>query len=839
MQSGRRPITINIREAGGAIREVVLSGEQERYQIGRQDTRVGVSVDLEIVDRHVSRRHCAVSWDAAGERWMISDLASGNGTMLGDQLLDSNVPVEIPEGGKVKIGATVLFFSFNADGTIVNTDGDNAPTMIMAARAPEVEATVLMAPEGDADATVIGEDHTVLVRRRPPPADMPVGDAATEILPAGDGVAATVLRAPAQAAPPADSQTVLRTEIQPMPLEDIFPETAAPAGAPPPDTAAPVAPAAGPAPAQAPAEAQRRNARQRKHEDIVMRGIARKLVNANYVDGEKAVQLCKEARERGRTFFRELAEDNTIKYHEDIYKLVSDDLPIPLIATETNLMEQAVSVPWLTFALAARRGAVVLVGGEDDEVRYATIDPYDVALVDWVRRQSGKRPVPFLVRPSLFGSALQRLKNQGEDKDESANVLVVDVNQDEEIRISTQIDKVDVPLLVNYFLQRAFAQGASDIHIEPTEDFLLVRNRVDGILHEDTTLPAALHPEISSRVKIISGMDVAEKRRPQDGRISSLIRNNPIDVRVSSYPTIYGEKVVMRLLDKNALRPSPEHLGMFARDLRLLYDKLGAPFGLVMISGPTGSGKTTTLYSCLSAIDKRAKNVLTVEDPVEYRLKGVHQMQVNEKIGLTFASGLRTMLRQDPDVIMVGECRDTETAAMAIQASLTGHIVFSTIHTNDAIGVITRMLDMGIDKFLVANALTLTIAQRLVRRVCRHCQTTIRGEEVLRRLFDDGISSERLTQLGIEIDGNIPYVVGAGCIHCRNTGYQGRQAVFEVFEMSNAARAAIMSEDFSAETLRKAAKESGMTTLISHGLAQIEEGLTTHAEVIRVLGEVS
>jgi len=380
-------------------------------------------------------------------------------------------------------------------------------------------------------------------------------------------------------------------------------------------------------------------------------------------------------------------------------------------------------------------------------------------------------------------------------------------------------------------------QGASDIHIEPTEDFLLVRNRVDGILHEDTSLPVALHPEIASRVKIISGMDVAEKRRPQDGRIGSVIRGNPIDVRVSSYPTIYGEKVVMRLLDKNALRPSPEHLGMLARDLRLLYDKLDAPFGLVMISGPTGSGKTTTLYSCLGSIDKKSKNVLTVEDPVEYRLKGVHQMQVNDKIGLTFASGLRTMLRQDPDVIMVGECRDVETAGMAIQASLTGHIVFSTIHTNDAVGVVTRLLDMGIDPFLVANALTLAIAQRLVRKICPHCKTTVSGEEIRQSLENDGISAERLKALNIDIDPYLTYAKGSGCVHCRNTGYSGRQAVFEVFEMNNAARTAIMSPGFNADHLRHEARENGMTTLIAHGMHMIEEGITTHAEVIRVLGE--
>ena len=276
---------------------------------------------------------------------------------------------------------------------------------------------------------------------------------------------------------------------------------------------------------------------------------------------------------------------------------------------------------------------------------------------------------------------------------------------------------------------------------------------------------------------------------------------------------------------------------MLPRDLGLLYDKLDAPFGLVMICGPTGSGKTTTLYSCLGKIDKDSKNVLTVEDPVEYRLKGVHQMQVNDRIGLTFESGLRTILRQDPDVIMVGECRDHETAAMAIQAALTGHIVFSTIHTNDSIGVITRLLDMGIDSFLVANALTLAIAQRLVRKICDHCRDAKRGDEILARLASEGVTVERLVSLGIHVAVEEEYQFGPGCAHCRNTGYNGRQAVFEVFEMTNAARAMIVAPDFNADDLRGYSRSQRMTTLIHHGGTMIDNGITTHEEVIRVLGE--
>jgi type II secretory ATPase GspE/PulE/Tfp pilus assembly ATPase PilB-like protein len=244
---------------------------------------------------------------------------------------------------------------------------------------------------------------------------------------------------------------------------------------------------------------------------------------------------------------------------------------------------------------------------------------------------------------------------------------------------------------------------------------MLVRARVDGILHEQTRMPIELHSAVVSRIKIMAGMDVAERRRPQDGRISIMIRKSPLDVRVSTLPTVLGEKVVMRLLNDEALRPSPDQLGIRDQNLRTILDKITAPHGLIMISGPTGSGKTTTLYSCLSAADRAHRNVVTIEDPVEYRLRGVHQMQVSEKIGLTFANGLRTILRQDPDVIMVGECRDSETAHMAVQAALTGHVVFSTIHANDCISVLTRLLDMKADSFLVASALSLSISASRMR----------------------------------------------------------------------------------------------------------------------------
>jgi len=811
----RPGLRIQIRNTDGSESTAALAGDQPRYVIGRRDAG-GTLADVALDDRHVSRRHCAIAWSDAHGTWTLTDLKSANGTRMDGQPVEEE-PQALRDGARVNLGATLLVVRVDA----AATSSDDERTVL--AGAPAVAAAV------DDGATVLldGGDATALLEAPPAPPAVHASDP-TALL---DDTEPTAILAPEAAGPGGSLGSLLYAFVEAG-------EKRAAATAPAPEAEPSGHAAAGDAPAHpagAPVQLDRR-AVERLEGDVVLGSVARHLVDANLLDGTKAAALSRVARETGRTFFRTLADDGTVRFHDEIYERVAQFLQLEAIDSERNLMEQAAATGWLPFPLAAKRGAVMLASG-DDTLRYATIDPFDLPLSDWIARCAGAPARCVLVTPTIFQSALQRLKNQGESDDGASSVLVIDIPPEIEQQIATRIEDVDVPQLVNYFLQRAWLQAASDIHIEPTEDYLLVRNRVDGILHEDTSMPVSMHPEIASRIKIVAGMDVAEKRRPQDGRISSIIQGNPIDVRVSSYPTIYGEKMVLRLLDKNALRPSPEHLGMVARDLRLLYDKLGAPYGLVMISGPTGSGKTTTLYSCLGSIDKKAKNVLTVEDPVEYRLKGVHQMQVNDRIGLTFASGLRTILRQDPDVIMVGECRDTETAGMAIQAALTGHIVFSTIHTNDAVGVVTRLLDMGIDRFLVANALTLAIAQRLVRRVCRHCQTIVTGKQVRRALHNDGVSGERLEALGIDIEDDLTYVQGVGCVHCRNTGYSGRQAAFEVFEMTNAARNMILSPAFNADELRRMGRDSGMTTLIGHGLQLIEEGITTHAEVIRVLGE--
>jgi type IV pilus assembly protein PilB len=536
-----------------------------------------------------------------------------------------------------------------------------------------------------------------------------------------------------------------------------------------------------------------------------------------------------------------MALDPALGADEKLYAGLADSLGTRFISSRRDLLETIADVSWLDAKAAEQRGVLLLQSAdqkESDTQEYAALDPCDVLLRDWLKTRTGKNVKPVVVLPVAFFETVTNLKARIEaPKRGDENLIPIDVSWQQENLLLDQPLSADVPLVVDYILQKCQEQGASDIHLEPTEEGMLVRARVDGILHEQSRMPLELHSAVVSRIKIMAGMDVAERRRPQDGRISIMIRKSPLDVRVSTLPTVLGEKVVMRLLDDEALRPSPDQLGIRDQNLRIILDKITAPHGLIMISGPTGSGKTTTLYSCLSAADRAHRNVVTIEDPVEYRLRGVHQMQVSEKIGLSFASGLRTILRQDPDVIMVGECRDAETAHMAVQAALTGHVVFSTIHANDCISVLTRLLDMRVDSFLVASALSLSISQRLVRVSCKHCAVMVEGREILRLLRAEGVSAEKMARLGLSIDDKMPCVHPAGCPHCRHTGYAGRQAVFEMLEINAEIRKLIVSENFEVDALRLLARKSGMVPMIGHGLQLVEEGRTTYSELIRVFGD--
>ncbi|MEL7087290.1 MAG: ATPase, T2SS/T4P/T4SS family, partial [Planctomycetota bacterium] len=426
-------------------------------------------------------------------------------------------------------------------------------------------------------------------------------------------------------------------------------------------------------------------------------------------------------------------------------------------------------------------------------------------------------------------TAYQQRENQAES-------LIGDLEEpslsDEINQLASREDLLDdngrAPMIrvVNALLFEAVRAAASDVHIQPYGDGTSIRFRVDGILSDTLTLPRAAHEGLVSRVKIMGRMNIAEKRLPQDGRASVSVGDRVIDLRVSTVPTNYGERIVLRLLDKGARRYTLDELGMDARSHSLFSRLIQAEHGLILVTGPTGSGKSTTLYGALNQINSAQLNVLTLEDPIEYELRGISQMQVSDKKGMTFAKGLRSVLRQDPDIIMVGEIRDRETAELAIQAALTGHLVFSTLHTNDSSSAVTRLLDLGIEPYLVSSSLLGIMAQRLVRRVCRDC-----GE-------DSPWPAESMARLGVPPGGGSPPVfrTGAGCDRCRGTGYRGRLGVFEFLRINDAIRALIQRQASAAE-LKAAAKSTGMETLRDDGMDKIFRGLTTPDEVLRVTAE--
>jgi len=400
------------------------------------------------------------------------------------------------------------------------------------------------------------------------------------------------------------------------------------------------------------------------------------------------------------------------------------------------------------------------------------------------------------------------------------NVEVVEAQQDSDESIDMQGPIIKI---VNGILIKAIKLGASDIHFEPYEKTFRVRYRIDGVLRRDMALPIQIKNAMTSRLKIMAKLDIAEKRLPQDGRIKLRMgKGREMDFRVSSIPVLYGEKVVLRLLDKSALQLDMTKLGFEESSLADLKAAIHKPVGMILVTGPTGSGKTTTLYSALSELNKESENIITAEDPIEYNFMGINQVQMHEEIGLTFASSLRSFLRQDPDIIMVGEIRDFETAQIAVQAALTGHLVLSTVHTNDAPGTISRLIDMGIEPFLISSAIVLILAQRLIRKVCIECKEPIKVHPQL--LIDLGIPPDEVKSFQV--------YKGKGCPLCNNTGYKGRVGLYEVMPMKEEVKELVLSRASTSE-IKKEAIRLGMKTLRQSGIAKIKEGLTTIEEVLR------
>ncbi|HEU5359702.1 MAG TPA: type IV-A pilus assembly ATPase PilB [Candidatus Deferrimicrobiaceae bacterium] len=462
----------------------------------------------------------------------------------------------------------------------------------------------------------------------------------------------------------------------------------------------------------------------------------------------------------------------------------------------------------------------------------AVADPSNMAILDAIGFKTGYAVELVLASEKEISGAINKFFDQSLQFKEIISEMdeELEVVREEEVdlfEIERGVDSAPVVKLVNFVLTDAIKRRASDIHVEPYEKEFRVRYRVDGVLYEVMRPPLKMRNAISSRIKILASLDIAERRLPQDGRIKLKIgKGNEMDFRVSVLPTIYGEKTVLRLLDRSSLQLDMTRLGFEPGQLNDFSEAIHRPFGMVLVTGPTGSGKTTTLYSALSDLNKTSDNISTCEDPVEFNFAGINQVHIREEIGLTFAAALRSFLRQDPDIIMVGEIRDYETAEISVKAALTGHLVLSTLHTNDAPSTITRLLNMGIEPFLVSSSLNLVLAQRLARRVCVECAEEVKIPP--KALSDAGMKADRLKHVQLRR--------GKGCEECNGTGFRGRVALYEVMPVKEEIKDLVLRGGSALDIKREAAR-LGMKTLRQAGLTKVEEGVTTLDEILRVTAQ--
>ncbi|MDD5136515.1 MAG: ATPase, T2SS/T4P/T4SS family, partial [Candidatus Omnitrophica bacterium] len=481
------------------------------------------------------------------------------------------------------------------------------------------------------------------------------------------------------------------------------------------------------------------------------------------------------------------------------------------------------------------RAIAIDINNTTNKLVVAMANPFDIVAVDTIRAATGyeidkrfsqAKDIENAIDRSYPEHAMQKSMEEFAEfkaaEEKEAGIAVAPGMQREDVE--SDAFKTPVVQFVDSMLKDAIQKRASDIHVEPREGALSIRYRVDGILVEMPTPPKKMQSAIITRLKLLCGMNIAEQRLPQDGRFNLDLKGKAIDIRVASSPIVHGEKMVLRILDSTSLFVKMEDLGMAEDNVKEFKSILRQSYGLVLVTGPTGSGKTTTLYSALSFINTPDKNIVTIEDPVEYQLQGINQIQTKHQIGLTFSAGLRTVLRQDPDIIMIGEIRDLETLENAIKASLTGHLVLSTIHTNDAPSVVTRLVHMGLEPYLIAPTLSLVIAQRLARKICRSCRTEIQ------------VPSEVVEQFGKRNDIDLKHITffrGKGCARCDFTGYKGRTGLFEFFCITKRIRDLIL-EMAPEDKMKKAAQEEGMKTIFQHGLEKVNQGITTIEEVLRV-----
>jgi general secretion pathway protein E len=536
-------------------------------------------------------------------------------------------------------------------------------------------------------------------------------------------------------------------------------------------------------------------------------------------------------KEKGGRLGETLVKMKAIKEPE-LLRALSLQLRIPYLQNlpEDEIDRKVVSSVPIGFL---KKYAILPYQRTGSSVKAAVSDPLNFTPVDDLKILFGCEVEVFLADPILILNAINLVYDTHAETAEQVVENLSDeegaalgAGLDEPIDLIDVVDDAPIIKLVNSLMFRAAKDRASDIHYEPFEREIAVRFRIDGVLHNIITLPKRFQPSVVSRIKIMASMNIAEKRLPQDGRIRIKLAGRDIDIRVSVIPTAFGERIVLRLLDRSGYLLKLRDVGMAGGTLSGFEKLIHMTHGIILVTGPTGSGKTTTLYACLSEINVPGKNIITIEDPVEYQIRGIGQMQINPKIELTFAAGLRSILRQDPDVIMVGEIRDVETAEIAIQASLTGHLVFSTLHTNDSAGAATRLIDMGVEPFLVASSVLAVVAQRLVRLLCPVCKR------------EHALTRPEAEELGVDVQtmaGRIIYEP-VGCERCMNTGYRGRTGIYELLLMKDNIRDLVM-RNMDSITIKNKSVENGMSTLREDGAVKILEGLTSLEEVLRVTQE--
>jgi type IV pilus assembly protein PilB len=587
------------------------------------------------------------------------------------------------------------------------------------------------------------------------------------------------------------------------------------------------------------------------------------LIKRNYITPEQLKRALDEQKMKGGRLESNLVRLGYIK-EDELLSFLSAQYRVPSV--KISKMEINPNVIKLIPSSISKKYFIIPINRVGPKLTLAMADPSNIVVIDEIKFMTGFNVEPVVASETEIIDAIKKYYGGGGNvagmgtvsfqasdfdlDDEATNVSVDGLLLDDDKMIDVEdfnklvhgaVDNVEVvegqtnqledsmdmegPIIkiVNGILIKAIKLGASDIHFEPYERTFRVRYRIDGVLRRDMSLPIQIKNAMTSRLKIMARLDIAEKRLPQDGRIKlRLGKGREMDFRVSSIPTLFGEKVVLRLLDKSALQLDMTKLGFEESSLADLKAAIHKPVGMILVTGPTGSGKTTTLYSALSELNKETENIITAEDPIEYNFMGINQVQMHEEIGLTFASALRSFLRQDPDIIMVGEIRDFETAQIAVQAALTGHLVLSTVHTNDAPGTITRLIDMGIEPFLISSAVILILAQRLIRKICMDCREPIKVHPQL--LIDLGIPPDEVK--------SFPVYKGKGCPICNNTGYKGRIGLYEVMPMKEEIKELVLSRASTSE-IKKEAMRLGMKTLRQSGIMKIKDGVTTIEEVLR------